>query len=296
MKYTRDPKNVQPVVDGEVLVSFEKDPKIGLDGHFGDEWATLGILNKGSKVALNRTIEKNKINGWGYGVVATSTSPGDLTAEAEVLENNEMTERIAWPSRAKDDGITIDGEASILYHDEVVAQPHVAMVEKRQDGKMKIRATRYPAIATMEDLGFQEEPEGKTVAFDFESGVNKDAFDEIVVGYDNSKNLSDKIVRFASSANAGSTDSPNPTPTAKTVTFPDGVTGGNWDLTINGTAVNDLAFDATASIVQEAITTAGITGVAVSGAPGAYSIAGATSVTADGSGLTGGASTTITVA
>jgi len=140
----RNPLNVQPVVDGQVLVSFAEDPKIGLDGHFGDAWATVGILNDGSKLELKKAIEKNKTSGWGFGVIAVSTKPGELTAACEVLENNETVQKIAWPTATKD---------GILFNDGVVAKCHVAFVETLQDGTIEIKATRHKALATMEDLG-----------------------------------------------------------------------------------------------------------------------------------------------
>lgn len=196
----RNPENIQPIVDGEVLVSFAEDPKIGADGTFGKDWYTLGILNDGSRVELNRTIDKNKINGWGYGVVAVDTRPGELTATAETLEENEATRAIAWPTRKDGDGKRIDG-AQILYHDEKVARPFVAMVEKMQDGTTRIRASRERAIATMEDIGFGQEVSGRQVTFDFQTGRNKDAFDELVLSEGAADQYTEEIIRFDEGAN-----------------------------------------------------------------------------------------------
>lgn len=199
----RNPENIQPVVDGEVLVSFAEDPKIGADGTFGDDWYTLGILNDGSRVELSRTIEKNKTSGWGYGVVAVDTRPGELTATAETLEDNEATRAIAWPTRKPGDGARIEG-AQILYHDEKVARPFVALVEKMQDGTTRIRASRERAIATMEDIGFGQEVSGRQVTFDFQTGRNKDAFDELVLAEGAAEQYNEAIIRFATEANDSS--------------------------------------------------------------------------------------------
>lgn len=207
MAFQRNPENVQPVVDGEVLVSFADDPKIGFDGTFNDDWETLGILNDGSRVELNRVVDKNKTSGWGYGVVAVDTRPGELTATAETLEDNEAVQRIAWPHRQAGEGAVVDGEASILYHDEEVAQPFVAMVEKQQTGRLRIRASRLPAIATMEDIGYGQEVTGRTVTFDFQTGRNKDAFDELVL---NDAKVAaaekDSLIRFGEAANGGTAE------------------------------------------------------------------------------------------
>lgn len=192
MSQQRNPANVQPVVDGQVLVSFAKDAKIGLDGHFGDGWETVGILLDGSTIGLNRVIEKNKTLGWGYGVVAVATKPGDLTGSCEVIEDNETVQKIAWAT--KKDGV--------MFHDSVVAQPYVAYVEEMQNGKKRIRASRHPAMATMEDLGIGESPEGKTIDFEFIPGPQKDVFDEIILDAVEGDAVAVPQIRFDASANA----------------------------------------------------------------------------------------------
>lgn len=192
MATQRNPGNVLSVVDGQVLLSFEADPKIGLDGTFGDEWETGGILNDGSKVELNRVIDKNKTPGWGFGVVAVSTKAGELTGSCEVLERNATVEKVAWPNKTSD---------GVLIHDSVVARPHVAYVEVLEDGSQRIRATRHPAYATIEDLGFQEEVAGKTMSFDFMTGAQKDAFDELIIGATESEAATVQRIRFDESAN-----------------------------------------------------------------------------------------------
>lgn len=215
----RNPENIQPVVDGEVLVSFAEDPKIGTDGTFGDDWYTLGILNDGSRVELNRTIDKNKTSGWGYGVVAVDTRPGELTATAETLEDNEATRAIAWPTRKPGDGARIEG-AQILYHDEKVARPFVALVEKMQDGTTRIRASRERAIATMEDIGFGQEVSGRQVSFDFQTGRNKDAFDELVLTDGAAETYSESIIRFDTGADGSTRRTSEEAPEVEDVTGP----------------------------------------------------------------------------
>lgn len=215
----RNPENIQPVVDGEVLVSFAEDPKIGADGSFGKDWYTLGILNDGSRVELNRVIDKNKTSGWGYGVVAVDTRPGELTATAETLEDNEATRAIAWPTRKPGEGKRIEG-AQILYHDEKVARPFVAMVEKLQDGTTRIRASRERAIATMEDIGFGQEVSGRQVSFDFQTGRNKDAFDELVLTGGAAEKTNDALIRFATSANDSTRRTSEEAPEIDDVTGP----------------------------------------------------------------------------
>lgn len=80
------------------------------------------------------------------------------------------------------------------------------------------------------------------------------------------------------------------------MTLPAGTTGGTWTLTVDGTTTAAIAFDADGAAVTSALTTAGVTGVTVTGAAGGpYTITGATTVSANGSALTGG-DTAISVA
>lgn len=193
MAATRNPANVQPVVDGQVLVSFADNAKIGLDGHFNEDWETVGILADGSTIGLQKVIEKNKTPGWGFGVVAVATKPGDLTGSCEVIEDNDTVQKIAWATKRN----------GVLFHDGVVARPYVAYVEKLQNGKTRIRATRHPAMATMEDLGIGESPEGKTIDFEFLPGPQKDVFDELVLDATDEDLVSVPQIRFDETANAG---------------------------------------------------------------------------------------------
>lgn len=212
MAKKRSPRNVQSVIDGEVLVSWAEDPKFSFEGVPDDTWETLGILTDGSKIELNRTIERNKISGAGFGVVDVAVKPGELTASAETLEDNDVVQRIEFPSRQVKEGKVVDGEASVLFHDEEVSQPYVALVTKTKIGTL-IRVSRYPVMAaTIEDLGYNlGDAQGRAVNFDFETGPNKDAFDEIYLERSNEEVRENvDIIRFSDDANtAGTTDEAN---------------------------------------------------------------------------------------
>ena len=78
------------------------------------------------------------------------------------------------------------------------------MVEKMQDGTTRIRASRERAIATMEDIGFGQEVSGRQVSFDFQTGRNKDAFDELVLTDGAADQYTEEIIRFDTGSN-GST-------------------------------------------------------------------------------------------
>lgn len=184
----RNPEKVQPVIDGQVFVNFNDEPsKISLDGVFEDDWETVGILEDGAKNELNRTIEKTKTQGWGFGVIAVSAKPGELTGSVSALERNATIDRIQWFS--KKDGVE--------FHDGEIAQGYVAYVHERQDGSREIRASRHKAFLTIEDIGEQEEVFGRTISIDFMPGKDKDVFDTMELGARDTSASPVSQIRFA---------------------------------------------------------------------------------------------------
>lgn len=288
----RDPENVQPYVDGQVLVSFADNPKISLNGEFGKDWETVGILADGSKVELTRAIDKNKTKGWGYGVVAVSTKPGELTGKASVIERNKTVDKIAWPDTVTPE----EGEANgiVLLHSEKVALCHVAMIGTTQDGKQKITVTRHKAIATIANLSFGEDPEGKDIEFDFQTGKLKDAFDEITIDAPKVAASDVKPIRFVTSLEEAEEGESQ----IKTVTLPSGVTGGTFTLSIGNKKSAGIEHNATGTAVQLILRkVSGGEKASVTGdAGGPYTVKGVKGeLTADGASLTGGDSNTVTV-
>lgn len=80
-----------------------------------------------------------------------------------------------------------------------------------------------------------------------------------------------------------------PAEMTKTVTLPASTTSGTWTLTVDGKTTAALQYNADSAAINSELTTAGVTGVTVTGgAGGPYTILGATSVSADGTSLTGG--------
>lgn len=300
-KTQRNPGNVQPNVDGQVFVSFKDDPKISLQGEFSEDWETVGILLEGSKIELNRAIEKNKAKGWGFGVVATSTKPGDLTGKCTVLERNATVQRIAWP-----DTVTATGgkeKGSVLRHTGKAAQVHVAFVTVDQKGVMTITATRQKALATMPNLSMGEDPEGKEIEFEFESGVYKDAFDYLEIEAPAEAEGDVTPIRFAESLEKPKGDLEEDEEEAGsesvTVTLPENPTGGTFTLKIGTAKSAAIAHDATATAVQLIVrqVKGGETATVTGDAGGPYTLTGVKyKVTADGSALEGSESKEITVA
>lgn len=291
----RDPENVQPYVDGQVLVSFADDPKIALNGEFGKDWETVGILADGSKVELTRAIDKNKTKGWGYGVIAVSTKPGELTGKASVLERNKTVDKIAWP----DTVVPEEGEDNgvVRRHSGKVALCHVAMIGTTQNGKQKITVTRYKAIATISNLSFGEDPEGKDIEFDFQTGKLKDAFDEITIDEPKAAAGDMKPIRFVKSLEEADEDATDEAQ-SKTVTLPSGVSGGTFTLSIDGQKSADIAQNSNGTAVQLILRKVkGGEKASVTGrAGGPFTVKGVKgSLTADGTSLTGGDNNTVTV-
>lgn len=341
-KVVRNPDNILPLTDMQVFASFADDPKIGKDGVFPAEWDSIGVLNDGTEMELNRTIDKNKIKGIGFGVVAVTTKAGELTGSCESLEFNETLEKIAWPETF------MDGDVKIRRHSSTPARCHVAFVEEKQNGDFLIRATRVKAIATMENLNVSEDPTGKKVDFDFQSDKDKFVFDEYLVKRDGLEKVVDpRQIRFVDAGVAkadqysataqpapGGTPAnpapvqppaPNPGPVTpgpgtpggqpvtpqppaaatvevkKKIDLPDDATGGTWALTVGSETIRDLAFNVTPTTLRSKLqAVSGLDDVIVQRSGTSdftieFTAASALAVTADGSGLTGAASNTITV-
>lgn len=170
--FRRSPRNVQPLQDMEVLISFAKSPVIGLLGLVNDDWVSAGILNDGSKIDVTRTMDEETVSGIGFGVVARKTKPGDLKATFETLEDNATTRYIAWP----DSALTKDG-VLVKFHSGKVAEGYVAFVYVQQDGIVQIDVTRHPATLKMENVGRGESVEGRQVEVGIIPGDDKDVLE-----------------------------------------------------------------------------------------------------------------------
>ncbi|ARU46727.1 hypothetical protein [Corynebacterium silvaticum] len=293
----RSPENVSPLIDGQVLVSFHENPLIGFDGSFNEQWETIGILDDGTKIDIQKTVEKSKKKGWGYGVVSTTVKPGELTAKASVIERNATVDRNAWPDREdktteakeKFDGVK---SAEVPFGGSAVALPYVAMVVTDQKGDLEIIASRYPAIATMQNIGYGEDPEGKEIEFDFKIGQMKDAFDRIKVGSAAKAARKVDLLRFSEKSNGEKVAAES----VKnfTVKFDKAASSGSFTLTVNGKQTEAIDYNAAASKIQEEIlkVTTGVT-VTGSSATSGYTVKGAASVTANGAKLGDSAKVTV---
>lgn len=172
MALFREPANVRPVEDGQVLISLVDNPQIGKNGLFGPEWHTVGILTKDGNVGLTRTVEETNAEGAGLGVVAYSFNPGAVESKFEVLEDNAVTRWIQWPDRVTKAGV------DIKLHSAKVAQAYVAVVRVFQDQTVQIEVSRYKAFLTMPESGRGFEVAGREVSVKFRPGPDKDIFEE----------------------------------------------------------------------------------------------------------------------
>lgn len=252
----RDPGNVMPLADYEVFVTTHDDPKIGKDGVFPHYWISLGILADGSKIEEKRTVDQEEIKGAGFGVIATSTKPGDVTGTVEVLEENDITDYIAYPDRYTKDGV------DVLRHTGKVAKLHFARVRVYDNGDVNIRVTRAKASATLEDTGRSEKVEGRQVSFKFYPDKTKAIFEEYTIKSDGTEpELEKNVIRFVDAEEADElVNDPQPYKFAL-----DGATGGTWSLTAGPYEARGLAHDANSAAVQKALRDAGDADVTVTG-------------------------------
>lgn len=169
MSLQRNANNVTVPVDMQVFISFEDDPKIGKGtGLFGEGWHTVGMLAEGSSITQSLETNETEISAAHYGVLRTKRTPGAATAEFEVVEDNPITRKIAFPSE------TADG---VRFHDGKRLDAHIAIVFVKDNDQVEIIASRYKAHLFMEEVANGEELEGKTVTVQFEKGPQNDYVD-----------------------------------------------------------------------------------------------------------------------
>lgn len=304
----RNPANVQPLVDHMVMLYFDDDPKIGDLGLFPEGWVSGGVLVDDSNIDMQRTIGETNVAGAGFGIISRAYKPGELSMTYETLEDSATNRKIAWPDTVEKNGV------EILRNTARMAQAYVATVREQQDGIVSIEVTRRKANLKMENVGRGMSVEGKQVSVGLIPGPDKDVLERVwfkVEKDGTAVQLDPKIfVEQSQISKSGETyQAGDGTPKKldevgasevaqdKTVTLPSGVTSGTWTLTVGSKTTDALRYNATGVEVQQALQTAGVSGVTVTGfAKGSYTVKGAKGVvTADGASLDGGTSKKITV-
>lgn len=239
----RNPQNVKTITDAVVYISYADDPKISKNGVLDHTWMTLGILKDDQEIDLNRAMEIQETKGLGMGTVAVTGKPGSVVLKVLVLEENEAVQSVLWPDRTK--GSTpskrIDG-AEILLHSAVLARPFVAVEYEFNDGSHRILASRTRTAAKGENLSKGQEASGTEIEINVLPDTFKAVFEKLDFVPDEKQEIID-LERFT-----------NTLPQAKKlVKLPAGATGGTWNLRINYNETKDLAHDANADNVKEAL-------------------------------------------
>lgn len=239
----RNPQNVKTITDAVVYISYADDPKVSKNGVLDHTWMTLGILKDDQEIDLNRAMEIQETKGLGMGTVAVTGKPGSVILKVLVLEENEAVQSVLWPDRTK--GSTpskrIDG-AEILLHSAVLARPFVAVEYEFNDGSRRILASRTRTAAKGENLSKGQEASGTEIEINVLPDTFKAVFEKLDFVPDAKQEIID-LERFT-----------NTLPQAKKlVKLPAGATGGTWNLRINYNETKDLAHDANADKVKEAL-------------------------------------------
>lgn len=239
----RNPQNVKTITDAVVYISYADDPKISKNGVLDHTWMTLGILKDDQEIDSNRAMEIQETKGLGMGTVAVTGKPGSVVIKVLVLEENEAVQSVLWPDRTK--GSTpskrIDG-AEILLHSAVLARPFVAVEYEFNDGSHRILASRTRTAAKGENLSKGQEASGTEIEINVLPDTFKAVFEKLDFVPDEKQKIID-LERFT-----------NTLPQAKKlVKLPAGATGGTWNLRINYNETKDLAHDANADKVKEAL-------------------------------------------
>lgn len=239
----RNPQNVKTITDAVVYISYADDPKVSKNGVLDHTWMTLGILKDDQEIDLNRAMEIQETKGLGMGTVAVTGKPGSVVLKVLVLEENDAVNSVLWPDRTK--GSTpskrIDG-AEILLHSAVLARPFVAVEYEFNDGSHRILASRTRTAAKGENLSKGQEASGTEIEINVLPDTFKAVFEKLDFVPDEKQEIID-LERFT-----------NTLPQAKKlVKLPAGATGGTWNLRINYNETKDLAHDANADKVKEAL-------------------------------------------
>ena len=239
----RNPQNVKTITDAVVYISYADGPKISKNGVLDHTWMTLGILKDDQEIDLNRAMEIQETKGLGMGTVAVTGKPGSVVLKVLVLEENEAVQSVLWPDRTK--GSTpskrIDG-AEILLHSAVLARPFVAVEYEFNDGSHRILASRTRTAAKGENLSKGQEASGTEIEINVLPDTFKAVFEKLDFVPDEKQEIID-LERFT-----------NTLPQAKKlVKLPTAATGGTWNLRINYNETKDLAHDANADKVKEAL-------------------------------------------
>ena len=239
----RNPQNVKTVTDAVVYISYADDPKVSKNGVLDHTWMTLGILKDDQEIDLNRAMEIQETKGLGMGTVAVTGKPGSVVLKVLVLEENDAVQSVLWPDRTK--GSTpskrIDG-AEILLHSAVLARPFVAVEYEFNDGSHRILASRTRTAAKGENLSKGQEASGTEIEINVLPDTFKAVFEKLDFVPDEKQEIID-LERFTATL-----------PQAKKlVKLPAGATGGTWNLRINYNETKDLAHDANADKVKEAL-------------------------------------------
>jgi len=239
----REPQNVKTITDAVVYISYADDPKVSKNGVLDHTWMTLGILKDDQEIDLNRAMEIQETKGLGMGTVAVTGKPGSVVLKVLVLEENDAVNSVLWPDRTK--GSTpskrIDG-AEILLHSAVLARPFVAVEYEFNDGSHRILASRTRTAAKGENLSKGQEASGTEIEINVLPDTFKAVFEKLDFVPDEKQEIID-LERFTATL-----------PQAKKlVKLPAGATGGTWNLRINYNETKDLAHDANADKVKEAL-------------------------------------------
>lgn len=239
----RNPQNVKTITDAVVYISYADDPKVSKNGVLDHTWMTLGILKDDQEIDLNRAMEIQETKGLGMGTVAVTGKPGSVVLKVLVLEENDAVQSVLWPDRTK--GSTpskrIDG-AEILLHSAVLARPFVAVEYEFNDGSHRILASRTRTAAKGENLSKGQEASGTEIEINVLPDTFKAVFEKLDFVPDEKQEIID-LERFTATL-----------PQAKKlVKLPAGATGGTWNLRINYNETKDLAHDANADKVKEAL-------------------------------------------
>lgn len=233
---------------------------------FTAPWQLVGLLNGDSGFEESRDRDSTKHPAWGYGPIIQSFKDAEYERKFTALEDNPTTQRL----KSNND---TDTDVIVSTH----TPAYLAFEVRDRRGKVRRRITWRPADVTY-DGGTENDSDLDEA--EFTASIYPDDQKRVLHKQDENK-----LAPTASQWSVEVTGSPD---------------GGTFTLAVNGVATTALAYSATSTVVRNALAAlpnVGTGNVTVTLASGVYTVALTKGgvLTADGSGLTGGTSPTVTV-
>lgn len=270
------PNNVSLWDEADVYALFPEDIEPGktIDDYFpasptepfAEPWKLVGLLNGDAGFEETRDRDSAKHPAWGYGPIIQSFKDAEYERTFTALEDNPVTQRLKSNNDTATDVIVSTHTPAFL-----------AFETRDRRGKARRRITWRPADVV---YGGGTENDSDLDEAEFTASIYPDDQKRVMHKQDENK-----LAPAAASYSVEVTGTPD---------------GGTFTLSVDGVATAPIAYNATSTAVRNALTalaSVGAGNATVSLSTGTYTVVLTKGgvLTADGSGLTGGSTPSVSV-